>query len=320
VPTREAADAFASLLIAHIDDLKTRRLSLSAQTKARDVLPRLFEHLRDAGVTDLRDVSEEHLTRFARRLALEETKTGVPLSLSSQSTYLAAVKRFFSFLERRRLILVNPARDLGLPAISRLPRGVLSEAQARLLMTASRPSSIIGKRDRALLETLYGTGIRRGECLRLDLADLDLGQQILLVRDGKGKKDRLVPVTGRAAYAIGVYLRDSRPELARDPRQAALFLTKLGTRVSKSLLDLIVRQHAKAAGISVPVSAHTLRHTCATHLLRGGADVRHIQELLGHKSLQTTALYTRVAIEDLREVISRAHPRERMRMKEAKRR
>jgi len=120
-----------------------------------------------------------------------------------------------------------------------------------------------------------------------------------------------VPIAGRAATALDRYLRTARPELMRDARQAALFLTRLGTRLSQSLLDLLVRKHARAAGIPRPVSPHVLRHTCATHLLRGGADVRHVQELLGHSSLQTTALYTRVNVADLRQILARCHPRER---------
>ena len=195
--------------------------------------------------------------------------------------------------------------------MDKLPRMVLTEAQARRLMVAPFPGSLVGLRDRAILEPLYGTAIRAGECRRLDLTDLDLHQGILLVRDGKGRRDRVVPVTGRAVLSIDLYLRDLRPDLVKNPREEALFLTKYGTRVCKSMLDVIVRRYGRAAGIPRPVSPHVLRHSCATHLLKGGADVRHVQELLGHKSLQSTQLYTRVGIEDLREVLARSHPRDR---------
>jgi integrase/recombinase XerD len=175
-------------------------------------------------------------------------------------------------------------------------------------MAAPFPGSVLGKRDRAALETLYGTGIRRGECVRLDLTDLDLGQGVLLVRDGKGRKDRFVPVAGRAALALDLYLRE-RPALVSDPREGALFLSRFGRRLGKVGLAALVARHALAARVSA--HPHALRHACATHLLKGGADVRHVQELLGHKSLQTTALYTRVGVEDLRQVLARCHPRER---------
>jgi integrase/recombinase XerD len=311
VPIRAGADPFAALVAAHLEDLQTRRWSLTAQNHARLVLPALFLHLREDGVHDPRRATEEHLVRFARRLATKGLDGTKALGLYSQAAYLGAVKRFFAFLAKRGLILVDPTREIPLPKMDRLPRMVLTEAQARRLMAAPFPGSLVGLRDRALLETLYGTAIRAGECRRLDLSDLDLGQGLLLVRDGKGRKDRVVPVTGRAVLAVDVYLREARPDLVKNPREAALFLTRFGTRVGKSMLDVIVRKHGQAARIPRPISPHVLRHSCATHILKGGADVRHIQELLGHKSLQSTQLYTRVGVEDLREVLSRAHPRER---------
>lgn len=316
--TRAAAErprSFAALLADHIEDLRARRWSLTAQSQAQHVLPGLFLHLRDERVRDPRGVTEEHLTRFVRKLATEGLDGARPLALHSQAAYLGAVKRFFAFLVKRRLILMDPARELPLPKMDKLPRMVLTEAQARRLMAAPFSASAVGLRDRAILETLYATAIRAGECGRLDLTDLDLGQGILLVRDGKGKKDRLVPVTGRASFALDLYLREARPNLLKSPREGALFLTRFGTRIGKSVLNVIVRTHGKTARIPRPVSPHVLRHSCATHLLQGGADVGHVQELLGHKSLQSTQLYTRVGVGDLREVLARAHPRERLRSK-----
>ena len=311
MPTRAGADPFADLVAAHLEDLQARRSSFTAQSQARLVLPALFLHLREDGIHDPCRATEEHLVRFARRLATQGLDGTKPLALHSQAAYLGAVKRFFAFLVKRRLILIDPSREIPLPRMDRLPRMVLTESQARRLMAAPFQGSLVGLRDRAILETLYGTAIRAGECRRLDLSDLDLGQGILLVRDGKGRKDRVVPVTGRAVLAVDLYLRDARPDLVKNPREAALFLTRFGTRVGKSMLDVIVRKHGRAARIPRGVSPHVLRHSCATHLLKGGADVRHIQEILGHKSLQSTQLYTRVGVEDLRQVLARAHPRER---------
>jgi integrase/recombinase XerD len=179
-------------------------------------------------------------------------------------------------------------------------------------MHAPSPLSALGRRDRAILETLYGTGIRRGECCRLDLMDLDLSEATLLVRNGKGRKDRLVPVPGRAALALDLYLRETRPDLVRDSREMALFLSREGRRLHPTSLNLLVCKHGRAARIPVRPSVHGLRHACATHLLAGGADVRHVQQLLGHRSLETTAVYTKVDVKDLRTVLARAHPRERM--------
>jgi len=198
-----------------------------------------------------------------------------------------------------------------IPTASPLPRVGVSEGQAARLMEAPPQETNTGKRDRAILETLYGMGLRRGECARLDVADVDLAAGTLLVRDGKGRKDRMVPVPGRAAAALSVYLRDVRRQLVVNPHEPALFLTAWwGKRLSEVSLSFLLRRHAQVAGIA-NVHPHALRHACATHLLRGGADVRHVQAILGHKKLQTTSLYTRVVIEDLRQVVSRAHPRER---------
>jgi integrase/recombinase XerD len=173
------------------------------------------------------------------------------------------------------------------------------------------PSTPVGQRNRALLETLYGTGIRLSECVRLDLTDADLGEGTLLVRCGKGRKDRLLPVPERAARALDDYLRESRPLLARRTSEQALFISRGGGRLKPISVQFVVWWHAKRAGIRARVSPHMLRHACATHLLRGGADVRHIQELLGHERLETTEVYTRVEIADLKEALARAHPRER---------
>jgi integrase/recombinase XerD len=244
---------------------------------------------------------------------LRQSKTphGAPLSFATQASYLQRVRSFFGFLTRQGFVLRSPAAEIVIPSCSPIPRTVLSVGQAARLMETPRGDTRAGRRDRAILELLYGTGIRRGECMRLGAADLDLQERTLLVRDGKGHKDRMVPLPGRAAEALCAYLKDVRPDLMRDPGERALFLTAWwGHRLSDVSVGLLVRQHARAAGLG-RLHPHALRHACATHLLRGGADVRHVQALLGHKRLKTTSLYTRVVVEDLRRVLARSHPRER---------
>jgi integrase/recombinase XerD len=297
----------AALLALYLEELRAQRYSDSLQEQARRVLPRLFKHLKESGIQDVRAVQEEHLVSFALRLNDEAGRVGAPLARGSQVVYLSAVKRFFAFLDRRSLILVNPALALVLPRVERLPRGVLSIAQARCLMETPSPLTSIGKRDRALLETLYGTALRLSECARTDLADLDLGGQSLLVRNGKGRKDRIVPVTGRAIAALDVYLKDARPSFVHDPQEQALFLGARGQRLKRVTIYSIVRNCGRATGLKI--APHGLRHACATHLLKGGASVRHVQELLGHAHLDTTVIYTRVDRSDLRELIARSHPR-----------
>lgn len=302
------------LLALYLDELRRHHYSPALAERARFVLPLFFTHLREEDLQDVRAANEAHLLSFARRLRQRRNvRNGKPLSISTQVAYLVTLKSFFNFLARRLLILRNPACEVRLPHV-RGPRRVLSEAEARRLMAAPLPSGALGRRDRALLETLYGTGIRVRECVRLDVSDLDLKEKTLLVRNGKGKKDRLVPVPGRAAEALAFYLAEVRADLVRDPLERALFLTRVGQRLGSQGIQLHVRGYAREAGI-VGVTPHVLRHTCATHLLKGGASIRHVQEILGHQRLDTTALYTHVVVEDLRRVLSRAHPRESARLR-----
>jgi integrase/recombinase XerD len=306
VRIRAAADVFLRELVA-------RRSSDSLVRVTRRTLERLDTHLRDEGVRDLRRVGERHLVSFARELQASVTPRGTPLSIAAQASYLQQVRSFFAFLVRRGVLLVDPAAELVIPAADPLPRRVLTERQAEKLMNAPSASTKVGRRDRAILEMLYGTGIRRGECVRLDLQDIDLLNGTLLVRDGKGRKDRVVPLPERSALALDVYLRDVRPLLVCSSLEPALFLTAwCGRRLTEIALFKMLDYRARDAGLG-HVHPHALRHTCATHLLRGGADLRHVQAILGHRWIKTTALYTRVNIDDLRKVVARAHPRERAR-------
>jgi site-specific recombinase XerD len=310
VPTRAGAESFPSLFQAYLADISERGLSESLRERAEYVLPLLF--VRGTRSRDVRSVREPELVAFALRLSrMRNARTRRHLLLATQRLYLQAVRRFFAFLLKCHVILDDPARDLPCRRTDALPRRVLSEAQARRLMQAPSPYDVLGRRDRAILELLYGTGIRRGECQRLDVTDVDLGQQLVFIRNGKGKKDRMVPVSGRAVVALDLYLGEGRPELVRDARETALFLSMRGRRLDLTRIDRLVAQHAREAGISGRISPHVLRHSYATHLLAGKASVRHVQQLLGHGSIETTAVYTRVGVQDLREVLLRCHPRER---------
>lgn len=271
-------------------------------------LRHFFEHLKLSGIRDVRRVTEEHVVSFVRRLATRTSeRTGRCLGVGTQAGYLAAVHAFFHFLHSQHLVLMDPARGVPLPKLHRLPRA-LGEREVRRLMSAPDAWTAKGRRDRALLELLYGTGLRLSECVRLDIQDLDLDSGTLLVRDGKGRKDRYVPLSGQARGALDLYLRESRPLLARASRgyEGALFLTKYGKRLGS--VRRLVRGWGAAAG--VVATTHVLRHSYATHLLQGGASVREIQALLGHKSLSTTALYTKVDTRDLARMLTRCHPRE----------
>lgn len=314
-----------SMAAALVQELTRRRYSSSTLQQAHQVLPRFLSHLREKGRCDLRAVTEQDVEAYARTLARRTTRDGRPLALATQLHHLSMIRRFFRFLVRRRWILQDPTKDLVLPRHDSLPRAVLSLSQARQLMSA--PHRYHGrwwwphveKRDHAILELLYGTGIRLGECIRLDVADLDLLEGQVLVRNGKGKKDRVVPIPLRAVQATDAYLREARPAFVKDHRAPALFTSWMGKRLKPVTLVAMLKRRAKAARLPVSLSPHVLRHTCATHLLKGGADVRHVQEILGHAHLDSTMRYTRVAATDLAKVIDRCHPREQQWRRRTKR-
>jgi integrase/recombinase XerD len=313
VPTRAGSRSLKAIAQAFIEELQARHLSRHYVWQAKKVLPPFFAHLAGHGIKDVCAVSEEHLLSYARLLRTRTTNKGTPLASDSQANYLRGLRAFFAFLMKHGRILRNPAVNMPIPRKSRLPRTVLSETEARRLMSSPSPWTIMGRRDRAILETLYGTGLRGGECVRADLQDLDLQMRLLLVRNGKGRKDRMVPVPAQAVLALVDYLRESRPELVRRGDEVALFVSARGTRLQTPALRRIIRVRAQDVQIARAVFPHVLRHTYATHLLNGGADVRHVQKLLGHEHLETTALYTRVAIRDLQRVMARSHPREKKR-------
>lgn len=302
--------SFARLLSEFLEHLRVSGYSKASREQAQRVLPRLFFYLSEKRIHDIRAVEEAHLASYARHLRKHRTKSGAKLSEASLASYLGAVRRFFAFLEKRGSILRNPAVCLPVPRARRLPPPPLTVSEARRLMEAP-PESLRGLRDRAILELFYGAGIRLSEAFRLDVVDFDHERETLFIRNGKGKKDRIVPVAARAREALERYLTRARPELLKRPGESALFVSMTGTRLSAVQYGHWLRKYGKVASISKRVHPHGLRHACATHLLKGGADLRHIQELLGHKNLETTSLYTRVGIEELKEVLERCHPREK---------
>jgi integrase/recombinase XerD len=296
------------LLELFLEEMRGQGRATGTRQQIRSTLPFFFEHLRRKRINNVRRVTEAHVVSYACHLQRAKSHRGGPLAPATQETRLMAVKRFFAFLTRRGMLLRDPAVAVPVPTARVLPRA-LSEHQVRRFMTTPDANTPRGLRDRAILELLYGTGIRMGECQRMDLADMDLLKGTVLIRDGKGRKDRYVPLVGRAYAALDLYLRESRPHLARHQMDAALFLTQYGRRFRGASLCQMMQCY-RAAGTG-NVTCHVLRHSYATHLLQGGADVREVQELLGHRRIATTARYTRVNIRDLARAVARAHPRER---------
>jgi len=264
----------------------------------------------------------EHLQAYQADLFARRQRNGHPYSAGAQANRLSALKSFFRFLVRRGVRRSDPSAVLERPRIElRLPRTILTPGEAERLVEAPRGRSPLALRDRALLETLYATGARASELIQLSPGDVDTEELLLRIVRGKGGKDRNLPLTPAAARALSTYLAQGRPRLLEvngrlagiQPALAVtrLFVSVRGGRLYRSTLNRLIHGCARDAGLEKHVTAHVLRHSVATQLLRRGADIRHIQELLGHASLSTTQRYTRVEISDLRAVVRRAHPRGR---------
>ena len=290
----------------------------------------LVNYGRDAGVfldwltentllNSIADVTAAHLSQYQislYRLETEDQKTGRKkqrLCAGAQANKLAAMKRFFLWLWQEGLIVHNPSASIQMPKQAKmLPRNILTPAEAKRLIESIPTAKPRDIRDRAILEVMYATGIRRAELVSLTIYDVEMQTGTMRIEHGKGDETRLVPLTETAVTALKLYLEESRPCFATEAGQIRLFVSsRSGGRLDADDIRRIVRKAGKNAHIKKHITPHTLRHTCATHLLKGKADIRQIQKLLGHRRLSSTEIYTHVDLGDLAEVISRCHPREK---------
>jgi integrase/recombinase XerD len=316
---RELAPGLQAALRDYLAHLGVERgLSVNTVAAYRRDLTRYAEHLDALGRAGLGDVGEDDVTAYVAALR-QGSDGGAPLSPSSTARALAAVRGWHRFAQAEGLTAGDPAADVHAPQqLRRLPHALSVDAVARLLEAAGTGEGPLPLRDRALLELLYSTGGRISEVVGLDVDAVGwLGRDetaepanAVVRLLGKGSKERVVPVGSYAREALDAYLVRARPALAAAGRgTSALFLNTRGARLSRQSAWAVLRQAAGRAGLAEPVSPHTLRHSFATHLLAGGADVRVVQELLGHASVTTTQIYTMVTPEALREVYAATHPR-----------
>ncbi|WP_436702332.1 site-specific tyrosine recombinase XerD [Nocardioides sp. BYT-33-1] len=307
----------------YLDHLSVEKgLAANTLTSYRRDLRRYRAYLAGVGIDRLDDVTEATVTEFKTRLR-EGDGEHPPLSASSAARTVVAVRGFHRFAVADGLAVADPAAGVKPPTpAKRLPKALpLADVEA-ILEAAGAADTPLALRDRALLEILYGTGARISEAVGLDVDDvshlaepaLDPADATLLLR-GKGGKERLVPVGSYARAALTAYLVRGRPALVGvatgSSGAAALLLNSRGGRLSRQSAWAVLVKAAERAGVTRDVSPHTLRHSFATHLLDGGADVRVVQELLGHASVTTTQVYTLVTVDNLREVFATAHPRAR---------
>jgi integrase/recombinase XerD len=275
-------------------------------------LNRFVVWLHECGISEITAVTKDLVRDYQAHLYEILNRHGEPTGARTQNQALSIVKAFFRFLRENDYLASDPTRDVAYARVpKKLPRSILSGSETKKVIHAPNTRTALGYRDRTILEVLYSTGVRRKELVSLTLQDVDYHDGFVRVNNGKGSKDRVVPIGKIACRYIENYVKQVRPMLVRDPSNNHLFLTMRGTTPSFSAIEDIVKRHTRKAKIKKTVSPHTFRHTCATHMLRNKANIRHLQELLGHASLESTQVYAHVSITDLKEVHSKCHPREK---------
>jgi integrase/recombinase XerD len=269
-----------------------------------------LDFLTELRIQTITEVDRRVILDYQARVYLQTFK-GKSISPATQRARLTGVKAFYQYLLKTGQAFYDPTADLELPKRpDQLPKGILSKKEIGELLSKPNLETSLGLRDRAILEVFYSTGIRVSELCNLTMNDLDLSAGELRVNRGKNAKDRIVPLGEMACDFLNIYLHEARLKLAA-PDQPILFVSKNGRKFHPTTLSHLITNCGKKAGLKKEISPHSIRHTCATHLLKGKADIRQIQRLLGHTSIASTQIYTRVEITDLKQVLKRCHPREK---------
>jgi len=282
---------------------------LATLKSIKGVLMVFVRFLTRRKIVDIREVKKTDISAYEAYIARHKRKDGTPSSTDWKYRHLCTLMRWFNFLADKEYILINPAVNVQPPKPPKvLPRNVLTEDEARRLVEAAKPRTLEGIRDRALLEVLYGSALRCAEARNLKLADVDMESCWLYVT-GKGSKDRVVPMTKAARRCLKHYLGKTRPVYVKNTGSEILFLSKAGTPLKGNAVAKVLRTLSLKAGIAKKVTPHTLRHSCATHLMARGAGVRYVQDFLGHTDIETTQVYTHVMPMELKKVYEKTHPR-----------
>lgn len=311
-PEAPEPDSLQAHLIRFGEWQRVRNLS-NVTIDGRHKRLRIFlEWAQVRSITQPHQVTRKLLEAYQRHLYHRRQRNGRPLSPKTQAGHLTALRAFFKWLVRDNVLQTNPAAELELPRLGRpLPTIGFTLEEVERIFDQPDLSDVIGLRDRAILEVLYSTGIRRTELIGLGTHDLDVDRGVLRIRHGKGNRDRYVAIGNRAVDWVSRYRVDARPELVVAPDDGTLFLSNLGGPFSNNHLSALVRGYIEAAGIDKKGACHLFRHTLATHMLENDVDVRLVQEQLGHAELSTTAIYTRVSIKALKAAHERCHERSR---------
>ncbi len=273
-------------------------------------LQKFIDYLESKGIVCVNEITKEAVQAYQVEVCQTLNAKGYPNSIAYQNSMTCAMKQFVTFLWERDYIVANPAKDIHYAKTPKtLPRSILTPTEVKNLMRVIDTKTAIGYRDRTLFELLYSSGIRRTELRTLTLQDVDYDEGFIRVI-GKGSKDRVVPIGRIACSYLENYIKSVRPTLVRAPYNIWVFLSYRGNQLDENIIAQLAKQYAKKAKIKKNIHCHTFRHSCATSMLRNKADIRVIQELLGHSSLNTTQVYTHVNITDLKRIHKQCHPRE----------
>jgi integrase/recombinase XerD len=310
---RSTPDAMALWRDDYLRNLRARNYAQDTLTNRERILNFFMLWAAQRELTRATQITRPILEAYQLGLSKYTKANGKRLSWRTQGNMLTCLKGWFRWMTRQNVIMHNPASELEMPrAEHRLPTAGLSLSQMAALLAVPNVADPLGIRDRAMLEVFYSCGLRRTELCRLEVTDFSAERRTLLVRQGKGHKDRMVPVGEQAVEWIEKYLLIVRPRLCLDTRTQALFLTCYGGPFNPDVVSRMMASWMKEAGLQGLGCCHLLRHTCATHMLEGGADIRFIQQLLGHANLETTSIYTQVSIRQLQDVHARCHPSGRL--------
>lgn len=315
-PAPLSLDALTQRYHQHLESLNYSPDTLKTQEV---YFHRFAEFLAESKISDLQTLTTTTLADFQRWVFYQPTVKGTARTVASQNRVLSGIRNFFAFLTREGYLAHNPAQALRLSREpDALPKNVLTPEEARRLIEAPDTQTLTGYRDRTLLEVLYATGIRKAELRNLTVDAVNLEEELLTVRRGKGKKDRVVPLSSIACQYLENYIKAIRPELLKSRDTDKLFISiRDGLPIGVHGIKHIINQYVRKLRLKKHVTCHLWRHSCATHLLKNNANLRHVQEMLGHKSLATTERYLRLTITDLKEAHRKFHPREQQQRRKA---
>jgi len=308
-----------SLIPKYLNHLRVLNRSVHEIKNTKYYLRVFVRYLNDYHANHtIQEITYKTVRDYQEDLSFKISRYGTPWKVHSQNHALSTLRGFFKWLLREDYIISDPTQKIQYAKEPEpLPRHILEESEIKKILKQPDTQTIIGYRDRVILEILYSTGIRKGELENLKLQDVDLKDGFLRINQGKNKKDRVVPLGKIASSMLQNYIVSIRSEIPKGKHKGKetpyLFINQRANKLHHNTVWNIVTHYARRAGIRKKVTPHSFRHTCATHMVRHGAHIRHLQEMLGHKNIETTQIYTRVTINDLKRVHAQFHPREAVR-------